>query len=100
VKSLRNAIVTYLQAAGPRTTREIADVVAEPCAVDIKSVNTALMRMANAGQVERLERGRYAAGAETVYVQMLVAGLLDRLLSEYGEATEAELRRRGWRKLQ
>lgn len=98
---LQTYILEYLQGAGPRTNAQIRDAVSQEYQVHSNTITVTLGRMRRGGLLERRRCGLYAVSRRGVMRscdRMLVAGTLDRLEKEFGEALEMELARRGWTK--
>lgn len=96
---LQAAILDYLDRTGPRTNAAIYAVIREQRPIRPNTVAVTLARMASQGLIVRRGRGVYMRVAPPPATeQIIVAGVLDRLERDYGEALREILRRRGWRR--
>lgn len=97
---VKETILNYLQYTGRACpVNTIRAAVEREYRVTAAHMNTALYQLYRDGYLIRPERGVYALSRahRNTIDRLIVAGTLDRLEAEYGDAFVDELRMRGWR---
>ena len=98
---LQGAILEYLRESGPRTNAAIRTAVERDYPVTHSTVNVTLRRMALQQLITKRARGVYGPVAPRFVTdcnRLIVAGVLDRLEQDYGDALIDILQQRGWRR--